>query len=544
MLVIELGPGRLQGGEWRSGTLSPLHAVTFAPGDWEGAWSARLAPLDAPLRSIIAAIGHARLPVTVLHHSPTCVADVFSCPSRGRAARDAALLALADHAGFPLEDHPHDTVLLANDHAGSPRQSHLLLTAEHDDTSSAIVEWLGRSGLHAQSIIPIAATHLRSAVDQTMAEAKSGAKVLLRIGEHTAHLTAAVGGQLKLVRQVSLDIQTLVEALTAPISVRIPGGSAAVATEITLSRDEARAALFHAGIPERDKMFEPERGITGGSVLPALQPVLQRALVEVRQALRFGLDDPERTTAQFLVIGPGAAIPRLGEVLAAQLCLAHALPTAQIEFRSDLEDALRQLPRVDVNLLPRTAATQAGFRRFRIALIAGCTAAFVTGGIDTALTLQQIRDADQATCTLKASAEQAQKFLEARAAVAGRTAAINGVVLAAADACGQTPDWAAWLRELALITPPDVRLLDINMLADGQTPRCELRGVASAESGSSDVSAYVQKLQASPLVSRVALGATQRGSSGASAEGSVDFQLTVSLVAVPPRFTEDTETAQ
>jgi len=537
-LVIELGPGRLQGGVLRSGRLTPVHSVTLDPAQWEAAWKDALRPLDAPLRAVLAGIGAPALPATVLHHSPTAVSDVFSCPARRGSTNEAALLALGDAAGFSLDENPSDAYALATDRSGEPRQTHTLIAAETDEASTALVEWLNRAGVRCESIIPMPACHLRSVVLRTLSEcapsrgsgvapgAGTGARVFLRVGENRSQLAAGIEGRVKLVRHVALDIQTLVDALALPLTVRGPDGT----SEVRLGRDEARSILFRIGIPERDTVIDQDRGITGAAVLPALQPVLQRALVEMRQSLRFGLEEPERSTCQFVLLGLGALVPRLGDVLAAQLSLPAALPSIPETAHTDLEEAVAQLPKLPINLLPRRAAAGVGARRVRLALVGGTALALAVGAADAGLTWMQLREASAHAETLRASTSHARKFLAAREHLQERREAIDKTLAAADKAAGASPDWSAWLTELAGITPDGVRLAEITMSADGPQPKCEVRGVVRSDSGRADPIAFIKALQASPLVSQVALGATQRAASG---DGSTDFQATISLLALP-----------
>lgn len=526
-LVIELSPGRLQAAVCRAGRLSNLHSVTLDPAQWEEAWKQGLRPFDAALRAAVAGAGAPRLPVTVLHHSPTCVAELFSCPSPKRSAVQAAVLALSDNAGFPLDDNPYDAQAVAVDRSGEPRQTHTLIAAETDEAATAITQWADRAGLSVECVTPISGAHVRSLLNRTLHDTAEGSRVLIRLGESAGHISAGAGGRLKLLRRVSLDIATLVEALMLPLNIRA-GESV---KEVCLSRDEARALLFRFGVPERDQVLDEARALTGAAVLPVLQPVLQRAVVEIRQSLRFGLDEPERAAAHLVIVGPGASIPRLGEVMAAQLALPTALPTAQDEHLTDLEDAARELARLRINLLPRRAAAETGSRRVRAALIAGSVLALVVGGTDAALTAMQVREARAGALSLRGATDQARRFLETHDRIAQQRAAIDAVLAAADKHAGLVPDWAAWLNELAAVTPGSVKLIDVSLQSEGSAPRCELRGVMTADAGRPDIGKYVSALQSSPLVAQVGLGATQRATGGSDAgREALDFQVTVTLV--------------
>lgn len=99
MLLVEIGPGRLQAGLWRSGALTHVHTVLLDEAGWEQAWKEGLRPFDAELRKAITEITAPGIEAVAFFHSPSVVVDVFSSPAAGRSGADAALLALADAAG-------------------------------------------------------------------------------------------------------------------------------------------------------------------------------------------------------------------------------------------------------------------------------------------------------------------------------------------------------------------------------------------------------------------------------------------------------------
>jgi Tfp pilus assembly protein PilN len=539
-LLVEVGPGRLQAGLWRSGkpgTLSPVHTVLFDESIWEGAWKDGLRALDAPLREAVAGLG---LPVGNLetigfYHSPTAVAEVFSCAGAGRASSEAALLALGDAAGFALEENPHDHAVLCVDPArglptGTARQTHRLICADTDASASAVTAWLERAGLHVQAIAPMPAAHIRSLIEEATSSEHEGATVMLRIGEHRSQLTASVSGRIRLVRHVSLDIHTLTQALTMPMTVRTGPGAT---DEVRLTPEEARAVLFRVGIPDRDSVIDAQRGITGSAALPLLQPVLQRAVVEMRQSLRFGLEEPERATARLVIVGPGAEVPNLGEMMAAQLHLTAALPRCPGKHRTDLEEAGAQAARLGINLLPYGSALEQGVRRVKVALLAGVALAAAYAGIEGGTTWAHTRQMKQKIAALEGPTREAREFMEGKERLALRDGAMSALNRSIDRAVGQGAPWSAWLAELASMTPESVKLRDITMTAESGPAKCELRGVVRGVEGArADIGAFVTRLEKSPLVAQVTLGATQRAGAGGEA-GGVDFQTSVTLLKLP-----------
>lgn len=536
MLLVEIGPGRLQAGVWRAGALSPVHTVTFDESIWEGAWKEGLRPLDAALREALGALGGDATthPTIGFYHSPTAVADVFTFPGGGRASAEAALLALGESAGFPLDENPHDHCLLKTDPATTgadgttlDKQAHRLIAADTDEGASAVTSWLERAGLRVKAIAPISAAHIKTLIDEASGTDHTGATIMLRVGEHRSQLAASIGGRLRLVRHVSLDLQTLTQALTLPMTVR----SAAGPSEARLSRDEARAMLFRAGIPGKDKVIDESRGLTGAAALPLLQPVLQRAIVEMRQSLRFGLEEQEREGARLVVIGPGSAVPNLGEMLGALLSLKAEPPACPGEHRTDLEDAGAHASTLGINLLPRGAVVTQGVRRVRMALVAGAACAAAYAGIDAAVTWHQTRELAGEIESLREPTERAREYLEKREKAAERDKRMSRLRRAIDGALGEAAPWSAWMEDLATLTPRSVKLRDITMTADSGAAKCEVRGeISPDETGRAEIGPFVSALEKSVLVSNVSLGGTQRSGGG---DGIVEFQTSVTLWRLP-----------
>ncbi|MFM9957166.1 MAG: hypothetical protein ACKVZJ_03755 [Phycisphaerales bacterium] len=538
MLLVEIGPGRLQAGLWRSGALDQVHTVLLDESSWEQAWKEGLRPFDAALSEALSPLPIGGVEAVCFYHSPSVVVDVFSSPVAGRSGADAAMLALADAAGFSINDQPHDHCLIRSDpssvHGGveaQARQHHRLIAADSDEAAESVTGWLARAGVRATALVPMAAPHLRRLVDRVTHSEHEGATVMLRIGEHRAHLAASVGGRLRLVRHVSLDLGTLTQALTMPMTVRGPAGT----SEVKLSREEARAVFFRVGVPTRDTVIDEARGLTGAAALPVVQPALQRGIVEMRQALRFGLEEPERAGARFVLVGPGASVPGLGEMLAAQLALTPALPTDFSEHQTDLHEAGTQLISVGINLLPRKAAFEQGLRRVKVALLAGAACALAYGFIDGALTWNQTRALLEKAEALREPSRLAREVVDSQAVLEARRASMSALRAAVRKSMGDSPPWSAWISELAQITPAGVTLRDISITTSDQgQARCELRGVMKGEPGARpDLGAFVTALEASPLVAGVILGGTQRSSSASAEQDAVDFQTTVTLVALP-----------
>ena len=549
-LVIELAPGRLEAAVVRAGRGLSRAAVATEHARWDDAWKTQLREFDAPLKELISKCTNCPRTAVVFYHSPSNASEVLACPSTGRdsGARQAALLAIADQSSIELDHNPHAAQVLLTDPAGDARFTHTLATIDTDETGAAIASWLIRAGLMPDRIIPMQGAHLASLVRRAREGEAGHARLILRVGEQRGCIAAFAGGRLKLVRNVELDLSALTDALTRPIVVADAHGAPAMPLaadpadrEVKLTRAEARALLMSAGVPERGTLIDESRRIKGDHVLPLLQPVLQRCLVEMRQSMRFSLEEIERATTRLVVIGPGAAVPRLGEVVAAQLGVPLEADNRPVS--SDLSDAIEQLSTLRCSLLPRVEASRQSIRRIRRAMWTGAALAGLAALGDGVITSSQLAKAESDLQGVQSSTTVARQLIENTQRVAQQTADLTALASAVDVAAGPDAQWAGVLRELAAITPSQVRIDDINLVSEGSVLRCDIRAraiAADVAAARADVSAYLKTLAASPLVDSIKLGSTETSGKASTGSGaaagtleSASFNVSLMIVPVP-----------
>jgi Tfp pilus assembly protein PilN len=112
-----------------------------------------------------------------------------------------------------------------------------------------------------------------------------------------------------------------------------------------------------------------------------------------------------------------------------------------------------------------------------------------------------------------------------------------GTALAATEAriaaaVGQGPSWPAWMAEFAQMASESIHI-DAHQASRGQDGfRVELNGSARSAGGASardELTRFIDRLKASPLVAAVDLGATRR----TDAEGVEEQRFTVTLTLTP-----------
>lgn len=539
-LAIELAPDRLEVARLRGRAVVAAARRWITQEAWETAWREGLYPLDAMLREVLQSLGVQSGIADVFHHGPDAASELHSHMLPPDAARQATLLAMADQLGVGLADQPHDVRVLASSHIDQhKRQSHVLFSSDTEHSAEVLCNWLARAGIGVGRLVPIQSTHIDLLL-QLAGQQAAEPTVILRLGEHRAAVAVVAHGKVRLARTLALGASRLTDSLTRSITTHD-------GREISLSRDEARTLVFEHGVPQRGDVLQPwNLGAT--DVLPAMQPVLQRCLVELRQSLRFGLDEADRAAARLIVVGPGAAIPRLAGVLGQELALPtesrgvdgfqHADPACP---GSDLFDAINS--RLAVTLLPSPLTQARVVSRLRAAIVTGAAAALVIGGGQmmmwsaTAASIQA--DANSYT----AQVVQLHELEALRDRAAARTVALQSVERAIGLALGPTPGISGFLRELPTTLPETVSLLDLRCTRDESGARIEVSATALAPDGAHphiepptrQITNLVAALEASPLVDKVHLGNTQ--STSLDGKPAMQFTLDIHLLGVPAELT-------
>jgi len=468
-------------------------------------------------------------------HSPSAVLEVASCPANaGRAsALAAARLALgsAHSAGAPRSA---DAAVLAIDRAdadGSPAQCHTLAWADDDARLVSLSEWTARSGLARADGFVLAEALLMAHSACQLADTEA-VRTMLWIDEHHSVLTGAAGRRLCFVRSLPIGTESLVEAVAHTPS--LDGAST------LLSVEDSRSVLERFGIPEREQPVDALRGILGKSLLPSLQPVLQRFGVELKQSVRFGLSESDRVSLTIELVGPGAKVANLAPAIGAVTGFEARAVGPSHEKAPSLTDLALGHPAI--GRLTALSAQEAGeFRKARRMLHAGLASAFVLVGIDAAFTAldasrrpapdpyqsARVASADVAREAIDMLSEPLARFDEALARVAPSDA-----------------HWRPFLESLAAATPPEVRFEAVRAEARAEgAPAVRLVGRATgpgALDSARSVRAVLEALEGLPIVSGVELVSTGRATE--NGQEVQRFEIACGLLSLP-RFASAEATA-
>ncbi len=537
--VIEVTASRLEVAMLRGGQVVSAKAVRHDAVAWSDAWPGVLLSLDTALGAMVNELGLAGADATVVIGSPTAASGVFSCGSGAGAAgaEAAARLSLGNICGFDLIGNPCEVAPLARDSDGGQdgKQSHALAYAERDRNVAAVAGWAERAGVKVEGVVPIEALMLRAAVGAVAEHASGqGPSVVLWVGEHSSVLAAGNSARLRFVRSIGVGVESLIEALTRPMS---PRAGAASGEPVTLSRVQARSLLWRIGVPRRDDVIDVAHGLDGTAALPLLQPVLQRLSVEAKQSLRFGLSEDERGLAVIRLVGPGSAVRGLAEALGIRSGLTvtsgeglEAEPaSSERGVIATLRGSAAELPL----LMPIVAAEGREVSRTRRWLHAGLAVAALVVAGDALVTRIELgkeqRRLTEAAGLSRAAFDAQQALSEAQHEMDALESRVRKVA-------GIGPAWGPTLVMLATLAPESVQLTTVELGGDAAKPGVSLKGFAAAPDATEAtraVKAYMDALEGLPLISGVRLEGTERGKFDGRSEQR--FEIRAELVRAAGR---------
>lgn len=528
-VVIELVPGFIGVSIHEGSKVVESRTLEVATDDDAGEWAKTLRRSAVSVGALVEELQIAGCETRVLYRSPTQLVDLSGYAVRSTAqAIDAAKMSCADSVPYSMLTATCEAMVVGRDAGGDPPETHVVVAADREDISEAIVYLIEEAGLRFCSAAPIDALLMASLVRRELASKEH--RGTLYVGQYTSFFVVSSRGTLLFSRRIDLGFETLVSSLTRPINIR---GRA----EIELTDEEARALLARHGIPGRDDEVHEAHGLTGTQVVPLLQPVLQRFIVELRQSLRFGLSDTERTDLTLFVTGAGSALKNFASLIGQELGIEAASDTTYPDPDPALErtDALRDNAFLDgLNLMPRPLATDRRTKRLRRWMITGAAAAMVLIAVEGARYHMRVKGA-QLEADVYASQIADVQALQSTSAqlksVMGAKYALQGSIN---QQIGLVVNYRACLQELSRVTPRTIRFTKIDFNCSQTSTTGLVTGFAFESEdhpGKTDLETFIEGLQASPLFTEAVLGNVQIGHAGDS-EGQ-QFQATFTAVPTP-----------
>jgi len=541
--VLDISASRLELTVLSGNEVASSHSQRVSIPEYSENWPRSLDSAAAQLASLVKSAGAAGLETTIIYQSPSSA--VLVAPVHAGAgpkqARQAASLALSDAANRQLPDSPHDLERIwvdpdAEGPEAAPRQAHFLGIADTEEGCAALARLVKDAGLSPSGLIPVECLGVVAAVDAAIegSKASGSACIAISCGEHVSTLVAATAGRLRFVRRIGIGSEMLVEALAREVRTSGPEGKT-----LTLDRAQAAELLFRNGIPSRGQPFDTELGIGADAVLPLVQPVLQRCIVEIKQSLRFGLDEKERGGAKLIPMGLGSRIGRLMQLIAEQcaLTIEDKAAASPKEPSSTACGPIRQWMtgrQFTVRVLPSFMRRQQAARRVRRGMLVGFGAAaalIAFNAFNVRMELDaQLKRVEKARTNLESTRPITDLNLRMIAAQTGVANAKQRINARLSTSCL----WDGAMVALSQCTPESVKINECHMTFVGGKPVCRITGqtpMPATGDANAVLRSFLDALGSVPIVKSTRLGATQRADSDAGPIQS--FEMTITFVDLP-----------
>jgi Tfp pilus assembly PilM family ATPase len=535
-VAIELLYDRIDVAAVIGGRVAGVRRISASLPAEPGEWAAALRGAAEPLRRAVAELSVAGRPAAVLYRSPTQSVDLASFElRRSSEASSAAVLACAESLPYPLSSAVVETAVLGRDRTGSPRRTHVVVAADREDTMAAIVEAVESAGLRFATATPLDAATLALLLRRALRD-RGPRRGWLHFGENSSFFLLAGKGAVGFDRVMGIGFRTLAAALTRPI--RVPESD----EEVELSATAARDILFRHGIPESDAIVYESPPLGRRHIMPLMQPLLQRYVIELRQSLRFGLvDEKERGSVGITVTGPGASIPGFAALLEAELGLRveprlqdgrfdYALPAGP---GGELRAALRSRGLLAaLSLQPVALAERREQSSMRRALWAGGVTALLAVGGERLLLWAQRSAAERCAAAMRFADDGVERLGQTRQRLIGALGAMAELERTIEQEVGpDAPPWAA-MAELGRITPESVRVTSMRFGRESGAVVGRVNGRAAAidPGGKTMLEPYLEALRRSPLLEDIVLRGVEIVR---SPEAGQRFDLDLRLVGTP-----------
>lgn len=481
-----------------------------------GQWVKDLSRQSAVLRELAEKLDVAGASASVFYISPMSAMDVESLPVRSAAqAAEAARLSCLETVSYPGTSAACQTLLIGRDGAGEERRTHVAVAVERNDALSAIAQFVEDAGLVFNSAVPIDAPIMAQLAASGLREDEPVAR--LYIGEHSSMFFISGRRSLHFSRRLGLGIESLINVLTRPIRVRSDE------EPVTLSEEQVRDILQTHGIPDRDTIIHDDPELRGMQIIPVLQPVLQRIVVELRQSLRFSLPEDMAETVPIHCLGPGSHVPGLATVIAEELGVPltendaggvngtadHDGATAQ--DIGLLADAVRDRAVVrDFALLPLAHICQRHRRKLQRWIWAGAAAALVMVAVDGMRHHFAVESLSEQKANMLSHHSELDAFQRTSATLANALSEMSNVEQRVQAELREHFDGYAALAELAHITPETIHLKEITFRQTDDGVTGTIHGLARHdEDKQTALKAYVEQIRRSPLFAEAVLGNVQ-----------------------------------
>ena len=468
-------------------------------------------------------LGVARAGVNVIWHGSGSCVDVHTIGAPPGPAVAAAALAFSmanaiDQGTWAT----NSRVIATRKTSPDAPESAVLVAAVHHRILREIEQGVEEAGCTLRTVIPAPSIGLLLASQGALDSSHQSTDpiICLHVDEEAAAIAIAVDGALMLARTIELGYATLRHAYMRATRSQHP------------SHAEAFLAA-HKRLLETDGIPSPKNG-DSIEIFEYVRPYLQRLFIEIKQTVRFTLDEDQLERARVRLVGPGAAIPRLGAMLAEEIGFESVEAPPERQHASDpgfgIADGVRASA-ATFGVQPPGRVERRERSSRRAALVYGAAGAALLLAGAASLSFERAVGSVQTARTLDRELRAWREQSEAGRGMNPKVLAESLDTLIQADSALRA-DWGAALAEIVMTRPDGVRLSGLSGLRDLDGSHVQLDALAPADADDADphaqISSFVETLQDSPLIADTHLGTSEQVEMGD--RRFLRFSLTVDLI--------------
>ncbi|USN98757.1 MAG: hypothetical protein H6810_11425 [Phycisphaeraceae bacterium] len=433
----------------------PSEAMWYSPEFWADAEASGYKTLDHWLGRAFTSMGlKKKTPVTVCLSGTSLRTEVSHHAGAGRAVYGHAHATMAEQ--FDHRDGLYQVAVSRLDARPGIEgdDAWYYISAESDSVLDALVAFVERAGLVCRGITGLGLMHARAVATRLAGMVE--AKLVCDVGEHESIVAMGVDHTVPLFRPFNVGLAPFVDAYARVLEQAGAGES--------LSR--ARAFVFSHGIPSRDDMIDESLGLSGRSILPVLQPVIQRLAVEIKNTLRFGLNDGAIDSARVELDGLAARVPGLAAALSGYITCEISCGGSSERAHGGAEpsacyvDALRGETLGDNLLRPLRLVRQHHQKLFNKCLRVGAVTAALVLGAEALLAFADIRNTTTELASLRPRLDAVERFNQQSGDAVTLAADLSAVRGAIDERMGDVARWGPGLAVIARSMDERTHLLD------------------------------------------------------------------------------------
>lgn len=514
-VIIELQGSRVEVIVRQGGRCVRAHRISVNLSPEPAGWIESIGGISDKLALAVQKLGVEGQSAIVLYTSPSQIVELAGFEVKSaRDACDAARLRCSDSMPVSVNSTICESVCVGVDSHGPKRKFHTVAVAEREDVLAAIEEMVERAGLKFDHATPIAAV-ISKYVSVRATSEKASCQGMLYVGERHSCFLVTEKGAIVFSRLINIGLESLVRSLTRTFHVN------SRILNIDLNAERAREMLHTCGIPSAKFVVPEDFGISAQQIIPMMQPVLQRLVVELRQSLRFGLTERQRQEISLVLTGPGSSLKGFSECLGHELEIEFALDDEYAEFDyttpgapgSEVINAIDQLETQDDLRLLTKSLTQARWSgRLRQWLWTGAAAAVAMIVIDAVGYEMQLKEAHWQLETIEVFSSQFEKLEKNSARLQETIVALQELDHCIFDEMGTSVDLQAAMNEISQLTPSSILFNRISFQNRNQGAVGSMMGYAFVDvMGGNQLEEFMDRLRRSPLFSQVQLLNVQVG---------------------------------